>query len=49
MATAADLLEKGTTSFYKQKFVGLQLSEETIEAKEFENCTFTRCTFIGQG
>lgn len=46
MATDADLLGKGTSSFYKQKFVELQLSEETIEAKEFENCTFSRCAFI---
>ena len=46
MTTEAAFLGKGTNSFYKQKFVDLQLSEETIEAKEFENCTFTRCAFI---
>jgi uncharacterized protein YjbI with pentapeptide repeats len=46
MATEAELLGKGADSFYKQKFLDLQLSQETIEAKEFENCTFTRCACI---
>src|ERR1051326_35209 len=46
MPTEAELLGKGKNSFYKEKFVDLQLSEETIEAREFENCTFTKCTCL---
>ncbi|HLW02309.1 MAG TPA: pentapeptide repeat-containing protein [Ktedonobacterales bacterium] len=46
MATEADLRKKGANSFYKEKFLDLQLSQETMEAREFENCTFTRCTCI---
>jgi uncharacterized protein YjbI with pentapeptide repeats len=46
MAKETDLLAQGAESFYKEKFVDLQLSQETVQAKEFENCVFTRCACI---
>lgn len=33
--------------YYQEKFLKLTLTNETVEATEFEECNFVGCTFIG--
>lgn len=41
-----NLLTDKNTSYYKETFSGLTLTNEKIKDKEFEDCTFEKCIFI---
>jgi uncharacterized protein YjbI with pentapeptide repeats len=41
-----ELVSDGQTAYEDQRFEGLALGGETISFKEFEGCTFARCSFL---